>query len=595
MKKALMLIIGIIIIASLCSCDGISSKQPKNIELVSYIGKSLSTVETELSAELKDMTQYFDSAYRFEAGTTLVDFSIDSSGKIVRIHLWDSGELGYTLCGLTTEMDDVSAENKLSENGAVFVRGKVWQCANKTDCITREDSGWIYMANSEILEEQLLLAKMENALAFQHEDSEGIYYIGNHQFVEYYYSSFPRFVHEYKNLTEYQQGVWNETIAGRYLMVSGTVTGVTERGTIIVMCEDQSYGEEVGNILPTVGFAELTLVSEQEALLMSLSENSSIVAFGQILPESYNGVYFDLSETIVLEVNSSSVMVPVLERLIPGLTRFDESGNILQGANMDVNFEGLNCPFFFADTIFEQLSENALLTTQFLEDKYIKLIGKISYFHTDGEFFSVSSVSGYYSSDKIVCNISKEHQDRLTKMKIGDFITLYCKITNVDSLAGYTINADVITFEDENNRYICGKQPLEYEAFWNQPDVTTYYDEITREYMDPATFGFISIFAGKTGNSEVTYWLSLQTGSEIREIDGGTREIAQYIDLPSKEIWTESNRVVVEFAVEGYCEYTGKLQLIKEYRENGYIVDYLYADIPGLLSTSNTAWYLGAT
>lgn len=262
---------------------------------------------------------------------------------------------------------------------------------------------------------------------------------------------------------------------------------------------------------------------------------------------------------------------------------------------MDVNLEGLNCPFFFADTIFEQLSENALLTTQFLEDKYIKLIGKLSYFHTDGEFFSVSSVSGYYSNDKIVCNISKEHQDKLTKMKIGDFITLYCKITNVDSLAGYTINADVITFEDENNRYICGKQPLEYEAFWNQPDVTTYYDEITREYMDPATFGFISIFAGKTGNSEVTYWLSLQTGSEIREIDGGTREIAQYIDLPSKEIWTESNRVVVEFAVEGYCEYTGKLQLIKEYRENGYIVDYLYADIPGLLSTSNTAWYLGAT
>ena len=207
MKRTLSFITLIILILSLCSCDTASIKHPKQIELVEYIGEEMSTVETELSIKLKDMTQYFDSTYRFEAETTLVDFSIDGSGKIIQIHLWDSGELGYMLCGLTTEMDDVSAQNKLSENGSVFVRGEIWQCANKTDCITREDSGWIYMANSEILEEQLLLAKMENAITFQYEDSEGIYHIGNHQFVEYYYSSFPRFVHEYKSLTEYLQSM----------------------------------------------------------------------------------------------------------------------------------------------------------------------------------------------------------------------------------------------------------------------------------------------------------------------------------------------------------------------------------------------------
>ena len=342
MKRTLSFITLIILILSLCSCDTASTKHPKQIELVEYIGEELSTVETELSTKLKDMTQYFDSTYRFEAETTLVDFSVDGSGKITQIHLRDSGELGYMLCGLTTEMDDVSAKNKLSENGSVFVRGEIWQCANKTDCVTREDSGWIYMANSEILEEQLLLAKMENALTFQHEDSEGIYYIGNHQFVEYYYSSFPRFVHEYKSLTEYQQSVLNETIAGRYLMVSGTVTGVTDRGTIIVMCEDQSYGEEVGNILPTVGFAELTLMPEQETLLMSLSENSSIVAFGQIAPESYNGVDFDLSETIVFAVDTSVVTVPVIERPIPGITCFDSQGNLVIHENPPTEAELAN-------------------------------------------------------------------------------------------------------------------------------------------------------------------------------------------------------------------------------------------------------------
>ena len=342
MKKALILIIGIIMIGLLCSCDSISSKHPENIELVNYVGKSLSTVETDLSTELKDMTQYFDNTYRFEADTTLVDLTIDGSGKIIEIHLWDSGELGYTLCGLTTEMDDVSAENKLSENGAVFVRGKVWQCANKTDCITREDSGWVYMTNSDILEEQLLLAKMEKSISYQYEDSEGIYYIGNHQFVEYYYSSFPRFVYEYKKLTEYQQSVLNETVAGRYLMVSGTVTGVTDRGTVIVMCEDPSFGEDVGNILPTVGFAELTLAPEQEALLMSLAENSAIVAFGRIAPDSYNGVYFDLSDTIVLAVDSSAVMVPVIERPIPGITCFDSQGNLVVHENPPTEAELAN-------------------------------------------------------------------------------------------------------------------------------------------------------------------------------------------------------------------------------------------------------------
>ncbi len=342
MKKALSFIIVIIMIVSMCSCDSASPKQPKNIELVDYIGKSLSDVESDLSTELKDMTQYFDSTYRFEVQTTLVDFAIDSSGKIIQIFLRDSGELGYTLCGLTTEMDEEAAKNKLSENGAVFVRGKVWQCANEKDCIAREDSGWIYEANSSLLGEQILLAKMESALTYQYQDSEGIYYIGNHQFVEYYYSSFPRFAYDYKQLTEYQQSVWNEAIAGRYLMVSGTVTGVTDRGTVIVMCEDQYFGEEVGNILPTVGFAELTLIPEQEALLMSLKEKAEIVAFGRIVPDSYNGVYFDLSDTIVLAVDSSVVDVPVIERPIPGITCFDKQGALIIYENPPTELELAN-------------------------------------------------------------------------------------------------------------------------------------------------------------------------------------------------------------------------------------------------------------
>ncbi len=463
MKRTLSFVTLIIVILSLCSCDTASTKYPKQIELVEYIGEELSTVEAELSAELKDMTQYFDSTYRFEAETTLVDFAIDNTGKIVQIHLWDSGELGYTLCGLTTEMDDVSAENKLSENSAVFVRGKVWQCANKTDCITRENSGWIYIANSEILEEQLLLAKMENALTFQYEDSEGIYYIGNNQFVEYYYSSFPRFKYEYEKMTEYQLSIWNEANAGRYLMVAGTVNEVTDRGTVMVECKDQSFDKEVGNKFPTVGFAELTLVPEQESLLISLAENATIVAFGRIVPDSYDSfydIYFDLSDTIVLTVDSSAVTVPVLERPISGITRFDESGNIL----------------------------------------------------------------------------------------------------------------------------------LDYNAFWDS--VSWYDDEITGEYFSSENFIYFDISAGKSEKGEVTYWLTYQAGSETKEIDGDIMEIPRYLNLPSKQIWTEASRIIVEFAVDGYCEYTGSFYLIKEYRDNGNFIDYICVDIPGFLSTSNTELYV---
>lgn len=54
----------IILILSLCSCSTVSTKHPKQIALVKYIGEGLSTVETELSTKLKDMTQYFDSIER---------------------------------------------------------------------------------------------------------------------------------------------------------------------------------------------------------------------------------------------------------------------------------------------------------------------------------------------------------------------------------------------------------------------------------------------------------------------------------------------------------------------------------------------------
>lgn len=595
MKRILSFIIATVLVLSLCSCSTTSSKYPTQIELVKYIGLELSAVEADLSTELKDMTQYFDSTYRFEVDTTLVDFAINADGKIVRIHLRDSGELGYTLCGVTTAMDEATASGKLTESGATFVRGGTWQCSNKTDAIIQEDSDWIYDANSAFLEEQLLLAKMENSLTFQYEDSEGIYYIGNHQFVEYCYSTLPRFAHDYNQLTEYQRSVWNETVAGRYLMVSGTVTGVTERGTVIVMCEDKALGEEVGNILPTVSFAELTLAPEQEALLMSLKEKAEIVAFGRIDPDIFDGLYFHLSDTFVFEVDSSVVEIPAIERAIPGITRFDENGNILPGANAGVELDELELSFFFADTIFEQLSENAMQMTQFLENRYIKLIGKISYFSTDGTMFSVSSISGYYASDTINCHINKEQQKELSGKKIGDFVTLYCKISDVESLLGYTITAEVISFENESNRYVMNRQPFDYDTFWNQTGINMHYDQVTQEYMDPATFGFISISAGKDTNGEVTYWLTKQAGSESKEIGGDIIEVARYIEIPSKEIWTEGNQIVIEFAVDGYCEYTGSVRVIKEYRENDFIVDYIYANAPGLLDTSNTEWNLGAS
>lgn len=337
MKKALALIVGIIIITSLWSCKSISKnhpeqnpqKNPEKIELVNYIGKPLSTVETDLSTELEDITQHFERTYRLDVETTLVDFTLDNNGKVIQIHLLDSGKFKYTLCGLTTEMDDTTAASKLSEIGAVHIREKVWQCSNKTDSISRGESGWIYTANSENLAEQLLLAKMEKSLTYQHEDSEGICYIGNHQFVEYYYSSFPKFVCEYKKLTEYQQSMLNETIAGRYVMVSGTVTGVSAQGTVSITCEDQSLDVSVGNALSTVSFAQLTLVPEQNSLLMRIAENSTIVAFGKIALENYNGYYFDLYDTIVMTVDSSAVAVPVIERPLPGITCFDSQGNLV--------------------------------------------------------------------------------------------------------------------------------------------------------------------------------------------------------------------------------------------------------------------------
>ncbi len=342
-KSVFMVLLTILLILLQSACDSNHS----NIDLSQYLGKTLSEIESALDVEFTDMSQYrgFENTYRAEKRDGEFDCVIDSTGKVMRIHVLSSGKNGYSIFGVTSDMNAEAANEILTQSGISHLFDTVWCCSNKTDAVIQEGLGWSLEKDSVILEEALLRVLIEENFTYQHDDSAGTYYIGNGQVVEYYYSSFPRFVYDYEKLTEYQLSVWNDTIAGRYLMVAGTVKEVTDRGTVMVQCEDQSFDKEVGNIFPTVGFAELTLVPEQEALLMSLAENSTIVAFGRIVPDSYDSfydTYFDLSDTIVLAVDSSAVTVPVIERPIPGITSFDSQGNLIVYENPPTEAELAN-------------------------------------------------------------------------------------------------------------------------------------------------------------------------------------------------------------------------------------------------------------
>lgn len=327
MKKILSFIIAIVLIMSLCSCDTVSRKYPEQIELVNYIGEDLSVVESDLSIELKDMTQYFDNTYRFEAGETLVDFAIDESRKIARIHLRDSGELGYTLLGLTTQMDDRTAAEILIKSGALYVSGTIWQCACKTDSITREDSGWIYEANSETLQEEILIAKMKASITPLHEDSAGLYYLGNHQFVEFYYGYFSDFMYQLPKLTDYQQKELGKEISGRYIAAYGEVVSVSADGVISISCEMTDEAREAEDeVLEITYLADISVVSEQQYLLSSISTGDLVFAFGRVGEDIGDSLLSgSLTDAIVVSINKSSVN-PKIEHNIPGVYCFDELG-----------------------------------------------------------------------------------------------------------------------------------------------------------------------------------------------------------------------------------------------------------------------------
>lgn len=323
---ALLIIIGIGIVAGIGGSDSDVANINGDVDLAKYLGNTVPTMESDLGVSFIDMTTEmpddpnFQNIYRVRQGNTrLFDCVIDASGKIIEIHLGDSGKKGYSLFGVTSKMDAETATSIWEKSGIEQITSSLWQCNNGVDALIRKSDRWVLEHDSEELKKAVLERDARDAFSFQFEDSAGAYYIGNGQIVEYYYDSFAAVVYAYKQLTGYQAEALNSELDGRYIVASGQITGVSNTGKIDVLCSDPNAAKEGVLALP-MGTARVSLIEVQQSELMGLHNGDNITVVGRFDGQSRGGIFadtFDLYDGIILGKE-----VPIIERNIPGLTKY---------------------------------------------------------------------------------------------------------------------------------------------------------------------------------------------------------------------------------------------------------------------------------
>ena len=220
-------------------------------EISKYIGQPLQFMEQELNVKTINMSEYknFKNVHRVKQSDKLIfDCTVDEQNNIVKIVLYDSGKKGYKLCGVSTDTAPEDANVILENSGYIFVRENIWMTADEKDEIKYEEKKWIYEKNSSSLQDEILRSKAEANFTYQYDDSVGAVYIGNGQIVEYFHESYAEMFYQYEHHTDYQKEILNNTYNGRYVKISGKVTGVSENGMITVICTDEEATKAAGII-----------------------------------------------------------------------------------------------------------------------------------------------------------------------------------------------------------------------------------------------------------------------------------------------------------------------------------------------------------
>lgn len=432
------------------------------IELSQYMGLTLVECESAMNVDFQgggNNIYYVEHDGWFSDPVELFRCTFDDSGRLYRIHLKNSGEEGYTLFGVTTTMDDSTATQLLQAGGITYLCDNVWLCANEQDAVYKETTGWSYEKSPDDLQEVILYADTINSFTYQHEDSEGAYYLGNGQMLEYYYGSFAKFVYQFNQLTEYQRSTLGDEADGRYIYLWGEVTSVMEDGTVQVFCNDEEAMEELGTLLPVTGSAGLHVVPEQEGEVLSIREGDQIAAFGKISTDSYThfitGIA-ELSDAVIISVNSRKLEVPIFQRTIPDITIYGQeiSTPNAQEQNSNTtqeNYGSTTFDSYTTDQLIAAYEENKFRAEDTFLNSYIELTGRIQNFSSYGYYFYLNAMADDDYHDNIDCEFDSDlHLSKVADLQVGDIVTIRCRITQVGGVTT-SYSVEVIDFVETSN------------------------------------------------------------------------------------------------------------------------------------------------
>lgn len=428
----------------------------ENIDLYELVGRSVSECEQALNVDFHDAgnnTYYVEYSEIFSDPIELFRCTFDENGELIKIHLKSSGKLGYTLLGISSSMDEDAAIPLLQEAKMTYLYEGIWLCANEKDIMRKESEGWSYEKAPENLQDMILYAKTVHTFSYQHEDSEGAYYLGHGQMLEYYSSSFAKFMYQYSQLTEYQRSLRGSEAEGRYVYLWGKVTSVSDDGTILVFCDDENAMEEFGSSWPITASAGLHIVSEQEPEIFNLSKGDEVTAFGKISSNTYTNLiisgYAELTDAIILSVNSQQLEIPVFQRAMPEITiygRVESQENTQESTGSQATSSPTVLDSYTTDQLITAYIDNKFKAESTFMDAYINLTGKIRSFSDFSYSFNLEEIyeSEYHSP--IECEFDPNlHLSHVAELQIGDVITIKCKVTQVGDL-GSTYTVQVLDF-----------------------------------------------------------------------------------------------------------------------------------------------------
>ena len=96
------------------------------------------------------------------------------------------------------------------------------------------------------------------------------------------------------------------------------------------------------------------------------------------------------------------------------------------------------------DDIIDALNSNALNASNTYKGQYVELTGRLVNIDSSGDYFSLGPLNDEYSFDSVLCNISKEHLDAVSKFTDGQEVTVIGTISDIGEVMGYTLDVETI-------------------------------------------------------------------------------------------------------------------------------------------------------